>query len=98
MTKCVAFGFQRGRIRVAAMMDTPAIALTSSFKIDIDDTLPLPSLMDRYKKDLENTLRNEHADVVSVKFVFETTTINAAKGSSLPSGILALICHEMQLP
>jgi hypothetical protein len=94
MPKSIGFGFQRGRIRVAVLTDTPAITLAQSYKIDIDDALPLTTLMDRYKRDIDNELEKHEPDVAAVKLVFDTNTINAAKGSSLPCGILALACHE----
>jgi len=97
MASCVAFGFQRGRIRVAAVEKDAAIVLLKSYKIDIDDGLQLPALMDRYKRDVENVLDNYAPDSVAIKLVFETNTIAGAKGSSLPCGIVALTCFERQL-
>lgn len=96
--KSVAFGFQRGRIRVAVAAANPAIHLVKSFKMDIDDTLALPELMHRYKRDIDGILADETPGIVAVKLVFDTNTIAGAKGSSLPSAILALECHSLGIP
>lgn len=83
---------------MAVLTNTPALGLVASHKIDIDGELPFPELMDRYKRDLQNELAAHLPDIVAVKVTFDPTTISAAKGSCMPSGILALVCHTRQLP
>ncbi|MGX1348790.1 Holliday junction resolvasome RuvABC endonuclease subunit [Bradyrhizobium elkanii] len=97
--KIVGFNFHKGRIRLVVLewaIDKPSYV--GRKVVDIDSELPLPELTDRYISHLRGLLDEISADAVAVRLVWESGSLDEAKSQIMPAGLLALVCHEKNLP
>ncbi|MBV8923010.1 hypothetical protein [Bradyrhizobium sp.] len=97
--KATGFNFQKGRIRLVTLEwqnDKPAFV--SRKLVDIDPELPLTELADRYVAHLRGLFDEVASDLIAVRQVYESDSLDASTTQIMPLGLLAFICHEKNLP
>src|SRR5262249_13648206 len=91
----IGFNFHKGRIRVVVLeMKGNQPVFVSRKLVDVDPNLPLPELTDRYVSNLRGLLDEAPTDLVAMRLVYESESLDAARSQIMPAGLLALICHE----
>lgn len=93
--KAIGFNFHKGRIRVAVLeLSGGKPTFLSRKLVDVDPSLPLPELTHRYITNLRGLLDEAPTELVAVRLVYESASLDAARSQVMPAGLLALICHE----
>jgi hypothetical protein len=97
--KATGFNFQKGRIRLVVLewQDDKAVFVTKKL-VDIDPELPLRDLTDRYVSHFRGLLDEVASDLIAVRQVYESDSLDASVSQIIPLGLLAFICHEKGLP
>lgn len=87
---CLGFNFHKGVIRIAVLKLTDdEIHYVNHDVITVDDTLPLPDLMNRYKQEFKALIAKYKPTIIAVRNIFESSNRNQAKCQIMPIGILA---------
>ncbi len=93
--RVIGFAFQKGKFRIAVLETHGAgIAYYSHRAVKVDPGLQIPALMNRYMLDFRSCLEEFRPEILSVKQVFESTTLDSATFHILPVGLLGLLASE----
>lgn len=93
------FNFQKGRFRVVVLERVgSSITFRSRKAVTIDPDLLLPELAERYVVNFRGLCDEIRPSLIAAHQIYKVETVDASVTQVMPLGLLALVCHDKDIP